>query len=124
MDRRLQGDVSLNSPIHDYNETGEALDWLVDPSPTQDIRLAEEQLLTHRHQALKMAIESLDPRERHIFTARHLTEDPPKLETLAAQYGISRERVRQLELRSFQKVKAAMQMMEGQPKHPSQWALG
>jgi RNA polymerase sigma-32 factor len=124
MDRRLQGDVSLNSPIHDYNETGEAVDWLVDPSPTQDIRLAEEQLLTRRHQALKTAIESLDPRERHIFTARHLTEDPPKLETLAAQYGISRERVRQLELRSFQKVKAATQMMEDQPKHPSQWALG
>jgi len=115
MDRRLHGDVSLNSPIHDDSETGEAVDWLADPAPTQDIKLAEVQELGRRRQALKSALETLNPRERHIFTARHLTEDPPNLETLAAQYGISRERVRQIELRSFQKVRAAMQAMDSPP---------
>jgi RNA polymerase sigma-32 factor len=113
MNRRLQGDVSLNVPIHDERETGEALDWLVDPAPTQETRLADEQESVHRHQALKAALQALNPRERHIFIARHLTDDPPNLEELAAQYGISRERIRQIELRAFQKVQTAMQTVAG-----------
>ena len=112
MDRRLRGDVSLNSPIQADRETGDALERLVDPSPAPDIEIAENQEMAKRQQALKAAIETLSPRERRIFTARHLTEDPPKLETLAAEYGISGERVRQIELRAFQKVQSAMQARE------------
>jgi RNA polymerase sigma-32 factor len=70
--------------------------------------LAEKEELGQRRAALKAAIETLSPRERHIFTARHLAEAPPKLETLAVEYGISRERIRQIELRAFEKVRSAM----------------
>jgi RNA polymerase sigma-32 factor len=108
MDRRLRGDVSLNAPVHDDQPAGDVLEWLADPSAPHDARLAEDQELDQRRQALKAALQTLKPRERHIFTARNLTEAPPKLEELAAEYGISRERVRQIELRSFQKVQAAM----------------
>ena len=120
MNRRLQGDVSLNVPTHDEREIGEALDWLVDPAPTQETRLADEQESAHRHQALRAALQTLKPRERHIFVARHLTDDPPNLEELAVQYGISRERIRQIELRALQKVKAAVQAMAGQPTRVTQ----
>jgi RNA polymerase sigma-32 factor len=112
MDRRLRGDVSLNSAIHADRETGDALERLVDPSPAHDIEIAENQELAKRQEALKAAIETLIPRERRIFTARYLTEAPPKLETLAAEYGISGERIRQIELRAFQKVQSAMQARE------------
>jgi RNA polymerase sigma-32 factor len=108
MDRRLRGDVSLNSRTNDDREGADALERLVDPSPAHDVKLAEDTELGKRRQALKAAIQTLTPRERHIFTARHLTEAPPKLEILAAEYGISGERVRQIELRAFQKVKLAM----------------
>jgi RNA polymerase sigma-32 factor len=120
MNRRLQGDVSLNVPTHDEREIGEALDWLVDPAPTQETMLADEQESAHRHQALRAALQTLKPRERHIFVARHLTDDPPNLEELAVQYGISRERIRQIELRALQKVKAAVQAMAGQPTRVTQ----
>jgi len=105
MDRRLRGDVSLNAQAHDDAES--ALERLVDPSPAQDVELAENQELARRREVLNAAIEKLSPRERRIFTARYLMEDPPKLETLAAEYGISRERVRQIEVRSFEKMQAA-----------------
>lgn len=105
MDRRLRGDVSLNAQAHSDAES--ALERLVDPSPAQDVELAENQELARRREVLNAAIEKLNPRERRIFTARYLMEDPPKLETLAAEYGISRERVRQIEVRSFEKVQAA-----------------
>jgi RNA polymerase sigma-32 factor len=111
MDRRLGGDVSVNVPIHDEDDTGQALDWLVDPEPTQEITLAEEQEATHRHRALNSAIADLNPRERRIFKARWLTDDPATLEDLAAEYGVSRERIRQIEQRAFQKVKGAMQAL-------------
>jgi RNA polymerase sigma-32 factor len=109
MNGRLRPDVSLSAPLQNEDEAGQALDWLVDVAPTQESRLAEKQEAAHRHQALKDALQTLNPRERHIFAARHLTEDPPRLEMLAAEYGISRERVRQIELRAFQKVKSTMQ---------------
>jgi len=108
VDRRLRGDLSLNMPTLANGEAGDALDRLVDPSPTHEIALAEEQELARRRQALSAAIEKLSPRERHIFTARFLTEDPPNLEHLAEEYGISRERVRQIERRSFEKVQSSM----------------
>ena len=114
MDRRLRGDLSLN--LHPNNaEGGDALERLIDPSPAHDIQIAEDEELTRRRQALKAAVQALNPREKHIFTARQLSEDPPKLETLAAEYGISRERVRQIELRCFEKVKAAVHAAESRP---------
>jgi RNA polymerase sigma-32 factor len=109
MNRRLHGDASLNAPVHDEDEAGQALDWLVDPGPTQETTFAEEQETAYRHQALNSAIAMLNRRERRIFTARWLTDEPSTLEDLAAEHGISRERVRQIEQRAFQKVQAAMQ---------------
>lgn len=108
MDRRLRGDVSLNSRINDAPERIEALDQLVDPSPRHDIDLAENEELARRREALQLALQALSPRERHILTARHLTETPPNLDTLAKKYGISGERIRQIEARAFQKVRMAM----------------
>lgn len=107
MDRRLRGDISLNAQTHDDGGAEGALERLVDPSPTHDVAFADHQERDQRRAALNAAIEKLSPREKHIFTARYLTDDPPKLEVLAAEYGISRERVRQIEVRSFQKVQAA-----------------
>jgi RNA polymerase sigma-32 factor len=117
MNGRLRADVSLSAPTHDDGETGQASDWLVDFAPTQESRLAEEQEAAHRHRALKDALQMLTPRERHIFSARHLTDHPLKLEMLASEYGISRERIRQIELRAFQKVKAAVQATTVQQVH-------
>jgi RNA polymerase sigma-32 factor len=119
MDRRLRGDLSLNLHANDSADTGDALERLVDPSPAHDIQIAEEEELTRRRQALKAVIETLNPREKHIFTARQLSEAPAKLETLAAAYGISRERVRQIELRCFEKVKVAMHAAESRLSAPT-----
>ena len=113
MDRRLRGDVSLNCRINDAPDSSEAVELLVDPSPRHDIAFADDEELSQRRAALRAAIQTLNPREKHIFTERYLNEDPPKLETLAVEYGISRERIRQIELRAFQKVKSAMQ--QGEP---------
>ena len=108
MDRRLRGDVSLNIRTNDAPEAGDALDRLVDPSPGHDIELAENEELARRREALQASLQTLSPRERHIFTARYLTEAPPNLHSLATEYGISGERIRQIEERAFQKVRAAM----------------
>jgi RNA polymerase sigma-32 factor len=108
MDRRLRGDVSLNAPVHDEAGTEQVQDWIADPSETQEAMLAERTEANHRRGILHDAIGALNPRERQIFVARRLTDEPPRLEELAIQYGISRERVRQIEQRAFEKVKAAM----------------
>lgn len=115
MDRRLRGDVSLNSRSNDAPEAGDALDRLVDPSPCHDVELAENEELARRRRALQAAMQTLSPRERHILTARHLTETPPNLQTLAAEYGISGERIRQIEARAFQKVRTAILERERLP---------
>jgi RNA polymerase sigma-32 factor len=109
MNRRLHGDVSLNVPVHDDGDAGQALDWLVDPAPTRETTLAHEQEATVRRQALNEAVAALNARERRIFVARRLRDEPATLEELAAEHGVSRERIRQIELRAFQKVQAAMQ---------------
>lgn len=109
MNRRLHGDVSLNVAVHDDGDAGQALDWLVDPSPTQESTLADEQESAARRQALNDAVAALNARERHIFVARRLRDEPAKLEDLAVHHGVSRERIRQIELRAFEKVRAAMQ---------------
>jgi RNA polymerase sigma-32 factor len=109
MNRRLQGDVSLNVATHDDGDAGQALDWLVDPAPTQESALAHEQETAVRRQALNDALAALSARERDIFVARRLSDEPATLEGLAARHQVSRERIRQIELRAFQKVKAAIQ---------------
>ena len=108
MNRRLGGDASLNSPIRDDGDPGEWQDWLVDTTPNQEVRMAEGEEYDHRHKALTGAMGVLNPRERRIFEARRLAEDPMTLEDLAAEFGVSRERVRQIEVRAFEKVQAAV----------------
>ena len=108
MNRRLGGDASLNAPIRDDGEAGEWQDWLVDNSPNQEAVMAEHEEFDHRRQALNGAIGVLNPRERRIFEARRLAEEPMTLEDLAAEFGVSRERVRQIEVRAFEKVQSAV----------------
>src|SRR5471030_2524080 len=108
MNRRLGGDASLNAPIRDDGEAGEWQDWLVDNSPNQEVLMAEHEEFDHRREALNGAIGVLNPRERRIFEARRLAEDPMTLEDLAAEFGVSRERVRQIEVRAFEKVQSAV----------------
>ena len=104
MNRRLGGDASLNAPIRDDGEAGEWQDWLVDNSPNAEALMAESEEFDHRRQALSGAIGVLNPRERRIFEARRLAEEPMTLEDLAAEFNVSRERVRQIEWRAFEKV--------------------
>ena len=108
MDRRLRGDVSLNAPVNEGRETGEWQDWLIDPSSDPETMSAERQEYSKRRAALKDALESLKAREREIVLARHLAEEPATLEALAVKYGVSRERVRQIELRALEKLKAGV----------------
>jgi RNA polymerase sigma-32 factor len=108
MNRRLGGDASLNAPIRDDGEPGEWQDWLVDTSPSQEAIMAESEEFDHRRKALTGAMSVLNPRERRIFEARRLAEEPMTLEDLAAEFGVSRERVRQIEVRAFEKVQAAV----------------
>ena len=108
MNRRLGGDASLNAPIRDDGEAGEWQDWLVDHAPTQEAVMAEHEELDHRRQALNGAIGVLNAREKRIFEARRLSDDPMTLEDLASEFGVSRERVRQIEVRAFEKVQTAV----------------
>ena len=109
MNRRLGGDASLNSPLRaDGEGDGEWQDWLVDESDTQESRLVEEEETKNRRDALKDALAVLNERERRIFEARRLTEDPVTLEELSEEFGVSRERVRQIEVRAFEKVQKAV----------------
>jgi RNA polymerase sigma-32 factor len=108
MNRRLGGDASLNAPIRDDGEPGEWQDWLVDTSPNQEAIMAESEEYDHRREALSGAMSVLNPRERRIFEARRLADEPMTLEDLAAEFGVSRERVRQIEVRAFEKVQAAV----------------
>jgi RNA polymerase sigma-32 factor len=107
MNRRLGGDASLNAPLREEGE-GEWQDWLVDDSPTQETVLAREEEGQNRLAALKDALGVLNPRERRIFEARRLADDPITLEDLSSEFGVSRERVRQIEVRAFEKVQDAV----------------
>jgi len=119
MNRRLGGDVSLNSPIREEGDSGEWQDWLVDDSSDQESRLVESEEADNRKKALGDALSVLNDRERRIFEARRLADDPITLEDLAAEFGVSRERVRQIEVRAFEKVQRAVKSrvaaMEARP---------
>ncbi|MBX3554477.1 MAG: RNA polymerase factor sigma-32, partial [Pseudolabrys sp.] len=123
MNRRLGGDASLNAPIREEGDSGEWQDWLVDDAPSQERILAESEELDNRHKALTKALGVLNDRERRIFEARRLADDPITLEELAAEFGVSRERVRQIEVRAFEKVQAAVKSgvaaMEKPPAEPA-----
>ena len=122
MNRRLGGDVSLNAPIRNDGDTGEWQDWLVDDRENQETTLTQSEELDNRRRALSDALSVLNDRERRIFEARRLAEDPVTLEELADEFGVSRERVRQIEVRAFEKVQkavrnrvAAMEQPHAQP---------
>ncbi|MEZ0172044.1 RNA polymerase sigma factor RpoH [Microvirga sp. TS319] len=109
MNRRLGGDASLNAPLRDEGEGGgEWQDWLVDQSESQEQVLVEEEEGQNRLTALRNALTVLNPRERRIFEARRLSDDPITLEELSTEFGVSRERVRQIEVRAFEKIQEAV----------------
>jgi RNA polymerase sigma-32 factor len=108
MNRRLGGDTSLNAPLRADSEGGEWQDWLVDDAPSQESMLADREELDSRRSYLTSAISSLTPRERRIFEARRLLDEPLTLEELSAEFGVSRERIRQIEVRAFEKVQLAV----------------
>lgn len=108
MNRRLAGpDHSLNAPLRDDSE-GEWIDWLVDDSTDQETVAANQQEFNSRHQMLVGAMKCLTDRERHILMERRLKDDPTTLQDLSTVYGISRERVRQIEVRAFEKVRKSV----------------
>ena len=107
MNRRLAGDKSINAPIRDDAEAGEWQDHLVDQSPSPEAIVIEQDSRDYRHRALIAAIGALNDRERRIFEARHLVDEPPTLDDLAARFNVSRERIRQIDASAFQKVRKA-----------------
>jgi RNA polymerase sigma-32 factor len=109
MNRRLSGDASLNSPIRaTEGESGEWQDWLVDDHDSQEETLIEQDELESRRSMLSDAMSVLNDRERRIFEARRLADEPKTLEELSSEFDISRERVRQIEVRAFEKVQDAV----------------
>ena len=121
MNRRLGGDASLNAPLREEGE-GEWQDWLADDSADQESILADREESDTRLGALRSALTVLNPRERRIFEARRLADDPVTLEELSAEFGVSRERVRQIEVRAFEKVQAAVKAGVAQAQLPHQTA--
>jgi RNA polymerase sigma-32 factor len=96
--------LSLNAPTRHEGDSGEWQDWLVAEISDQETRLAESEESDNRRKTLGVALSVLNDRERRIFEARRLADDPITLEDLASEFGISRERVRQIEVRAFEKV--------------------
>ncbi|MFI5021486.1 MAG: RNA polymerase sigma factor RpoH [Alphaproteobacteria bacterium] len=108
MNRRLASpDHSLNAPVREEGD-GEWQDWLEDETESQETRLAEDEEMTNRRRLLDSALKALNPRERRILVERRLQDEPTTLEDLSKAYGISRERVRQIEVRAFEKLQKTM----------------
>jgi RNA polymerase sigma-32 factor len=108
VNRWLSGDASLNAPIREDSDSGERQDWLIDESASQETTLAASDELDKRRKALASALSVLNDRERRVFEARRLAEDPITFADLAAEFGVSRERVRQIDVRSLEKVQKAV----------------
>jgi RNA polymerase sigma-32 factor len=119
MNRRLGGDASLNAPIREDGDSGEWQDWLADDSESQETVMAAHEELDNRRKALSSALGVLNDRERRIFEARRLADDPVTLEELAEEFGVSRERVRQIEVRAFEKVQKAVKNKVAAMETPS-----
>jgi len=110
MNRRMSagGDASLNAPIGGMDGDGEWQDWLADESPTQADQFADREEFSERMTLLQEALDTLNERERHIITERRLKDEPTTLEDLSVEYSVSRERIRQIEVRAFEKLQTAM----------------
>ncbi len=119
MNRRLSGDSSLNAPVRTDSESGEWQDWLVDETEDQETALGKSQELDRRRELLKDAMKGLNEREKRIFLARRLSEDPITLEDLSSEFGVSRERIRQIEVRAFEKVQKAVQKASAKAEAPA-----
>jgi len=122
MNRRMMmgGDGSLNVSMRNGEEgSGEWQDWLKDDRPLQDETVAEAEEAVVRHEMLVEAMDSLNERERHILTERRLSDDPQTLEELSQVYDVSRERIRQIEVRAFEKLQKAMQRIAGERLLPA-----
>ena len=117
MNRRMAmgGDTSLNVPMREDGD-GQWQDWLVDDEPLQDERVADAQEGDMRHAMLSEALDSLNDREKHILTERRLIDEPKTLEELSQTYNVSRERVRQIEVRAFEKLQKAMMRIAGEKR--------
>jgi RNA polymerase sigma-32 factor len=109
MNQRLTGDASLNAPMRADEGASEWQDWLVDETPDQETRLGESEEYVERMGLLTDAMRDLNDREKAIFQARRLRDNPATLEELAQEYNVSRERIRQIEVRAFEKVQEAVQ---------------
>ena len=117
MNRRLSGDASLNAPVR-IDAEGEWQDWLVDETDDQEQVLAQGEEASMRHDMLTEAIEKLNDRERRVFEARRLRDDPITLEDLSQEFGVSRERIRQIEVRAFEKVQKTVKTAAGKALAP------
>ena len=117
MNRRMAmgGDTSLNVPMREDGD-GQWQDWLVDDEPLQDQRFAEHQETTMRHEMLSEAMDGLNEREKRILTERRLIDEPKTLEELSQVYNVSRERVRQIEVRAFEKLQKTMMRIAGEKR--------
>ncbi len=124
MNRRLRGDKSINAPLRDGGEIGEWQDYLVDQSPSPEAIVVEQDEKDHQKNALMAAIDVLNDRERRIFEARHLVDQPLTLEQLAVKFDVSRERVRQIEVRAFEKVRKAARNLVAKAPLAGQEAWG
>jgi RNA polymerase sigma-32 factor len=119
MNRRMGmgGDTSLNAPLKSSEDgEGQWQDFLVSEAPLQDELIAEDEENRVRHDLLLTALESLNDREKHILTERRLADDPKTLEELSQVYGVSRERIRQIEVRAFDKLQSALLRLAGERK--------
>src|SRR6186713_2857214 len=118
MNRRMGmgGDTSLNAPLRDTDGEGQWQDFLVDNGPLQDEIIADDEERRVRHDLLLEAMDSLNDREKHILTERRLIDEPKTLEDLSQVYGVSRERIRQIEVRAFEKLQAALIRLAGEQR--------
>ncbi len=118
MNRRMSmgGDTSLNAPLRDTDGEGQWQDFLVDNGPLQDEVVADTEERQVRHDLLNQAMESLNEREKNILVERRLSEEPKTLEDLSQVYGVSRERIRQIEVRAFEKLQAALLRLAGEQR--------
>src|ERR1700726_4898089 len=122
MNRRLGGDASLNMPIREDSDTGEWQDCLLDDAPSQERVLVENEEFNNRRKALGEALTGLTNRERRIFEARRFADEPSSLEELAEEFGVSRERVRQIEVRAFEKVQKTVRLRIAAMERPESLA--
>jgi RNA polymerase sigma-32 factor len=120
MNRRLGGDASLNDAIREDRDSTEWLDWLVGDSPDQETTLAAKEEFDNRRNALSVVLGALNARARRIFESRRLAEEPMTLAELADEFGVSRERVRQIEARAFEKVQEAVKIRLAAIETPAQ----